>query len=190
MQQLADGELIGIEATVADADTNSLVVTNVWADSPAEKIGLQKDDRISIAIPDSLSVRAVKEKGLTVDDGALITSDRSGVLRFPIDDFPNQSLGVHPTQIYSSVNAIILCLVLWFYFPFRKSDGEVFAAMLMLYAIGRFLLESIRTDELGVLGTPFTISQCISMLIFVAGVTAFVYFRSRGKRFEVGVAVF
>ena len=189
MQQLADGDLIGIEATVADADTNSLVVTNVRADSPAEKIGIHKDDRISIAIPDSLSVRAVKEKGLTVDDGALIASDRSGVLRFPIADFPNQSLGVHPTQIYSSVNASILCLVLWFYFPFRKSDGEVFAVMLILYAIGRFLLESIRTDELGVWGTPFTISQCISMLIFVAGVTAFVYFRSRGKKFELGVTV-
>ena len=186
MQQLSDGELLGIEGELENEETRSLLVQSVTPGSPAETLGIKKDDRVSISVPDSLTVRAVKEEGLEVDDGVLIGSDRAGVLRLPISDFPDRSLGVHPTQIYSSANAFLLCLVLWFYFPFRKSDGEVFAVMLILYAIGRFLLESIRTDELGIWGTPFTISQCISFLIFALGVMAFIYFRSRGKKFEVG----
>lgn len=189
MQQLTDGELIGIESSVNSAANDSRVVTSVLAGSPAEKLGIRKDDVVTVYPPDSLLVRAVKEDGLAVDGSATIQSQRVGFLELPIRDFPDYSLGVHPTQIYSSVNAFLLCLVLWFYFPFRKSDGEVFALMLILYAIGRFLLESIRTDELGVFGTPFTISQCVSFMILALGVLAFVYFRSRGPKTVVGAAV-
>ncbi|MFT7631977.1 MAG: phosphatidylglycerol:prolipoprotein diacylglycerol transferase, partial [Mariniblastus sp.] len=47
--------------------------------------------------------------------------------------------------------------------------GEVFALMLILYSIGRFMMELIRQDELGQFGTPFTISQLVSFGTILLG---------------------
>jgi phosphatidylglycerol:prolipoprotein diacylglycerol transferase len=82
-------------------------------------------------------------------------------------DQPPRSRPVHPTQIYSSINAALLAWVLWSFFPFRRRDGEVFALMLTLYPIARFLLEIIRVDESAVFGTGLSISQNISLAVFV-----------------------
>jgi len=83
---------------------------------------------------------------------------------------PQQSLGVHPTQVYSSANGLILCLMVLAYYPFRKHDGEVIALTLGLYSITRFLLEVIRTDEYAIGGTGLTISQNVSIVILISAV--------------------
>jgi phosphatidylglycerol:prolipoprotein diacylglycerol transferase len=80
---------------------------------------------------------------------------------------PARSLPVHPTQIYSAIDAALLCWLLWSYYPFRRRDGEVAALMLTLHPISRFLLEIIRVDEPAVFGTDFSISQNISIVLFV-----------------------
>jgi len=84
------------------------------------------------------------------------------------DGFPHQSLPVHPTQIYSSVNAFLLFLTLWLFFPFRWKNGQVIFLTLGLYAISRFVLELIRTDESGFMGTWLTISQWVSVISILA----------------------
>jgi phosphatidylglycerol:prolipoprotein diacylglycerol transferase len=76
---------------------------------------------------------------------------------------PSRSLPVHPTQIYSAVNAALLGWFLWSYYPFRRRDGEVTALMLTIYPIARFLIEIIRVDEDAVFGTGLSISQNISL---------------------------
>ena len=80
---------------------------------------------------------------------------------------PARSLPVHPAQIYSAIDAALLCWLLWSYYPFRRRDGEVAALMLTLHPISRFLLEIIRVDEPAVFGTDFSISQNISIVLFV-----------------------
>ncbi|NIP84240.1 MAG: hypothetical protein GTO03_01220 [Planctomycetales bacterium] len=90
---------------------------------------------------------------------------------FPASLPPAHSIPVHPTQIYSSINAFLLCLLLLAYYPLRRRDGEVFALLLTLYPLTRFLLEIIRTDELAVFGTRMSISQNVSIL-FLLGVLA------------------
>ena len=99
-----------------------------------------------------------------------------------MDELPARSLNTYPTQIYSSINAGLLCLVLWFYWTIRKSDGEVFGLMLIFYSIGRFLMELIRQDEAGQFGTQFTISQWVSFATIVAGITVFTYARTLGAK--------
>ena len=42
---------------------------------------------------------------------------------------------VHPTQIYSSIDALLICLLLLAYDPFRRRDGELSALMLTVYPI-------------------------------------------------------
>lgn len=82
-------------------------------------------------------------------------------------NLPERSLPVHPTQLYSAIDAGLLCWLLWSYYPFRRRDGEVTALMLTLHPISRFLLEVIRVDESAVFGTGLSISQNFSIVFFV-----------------------
>ncbi len=90
-----------------------------------------------------------------------LETDR-GHVTIALDALPARSRPVHPVQLYSAINAALLCLLLWAWYPFRRRDGELFAALLLIYPITRFLLERIRTDEPGQLQTHLTISQLVS----------------------------
>jgi len=78
------------------------------------------------------------------------------------------SLRVHPTQLYSVVDGLVLLLLLSAYYPLRRRDGEVMALLMVTYPITRFLIEYLRNDE-GVFFLGLTISQTISVLLFLAG---------------------
>jgi len=93
-----------------------------------------------------------------------------------VQDGPYQTLPVHPTQIYSSLNAFILAGILYALWRWtgRKKPGIVMCLMLMFYGIARFFLETLRDDN------PFetawwavykggTISQNISIYMFLTG---------------------
>ena len=43
-----------------------------------------------------------------------------------------------PTQIYSTIDALMLCLLLLAYDPFRRRDGELLALMMSIYPVTRF----------------------------------------------------
>ena len=102
-----------------------------------------------------------------------------------------RALHVHPSQLYSSVNAFILSGVLylfWRKFGVRRS-GCTLGTMLILYGVTRFLLEIIRDDN------PFevawwaiyrggTISQNIGIYMVVIGVILFVTFWLRPMQIE------
>ena len=81
-----------------------------------------------------------------------------------------QTMSLHPTQIYSSINGVILTVITIAYYRYRKGDGSVIALALMLYPISRIGLEILRNDELGQLGTGLTISQFVSLGVLVAGI--------------------
>ena len=185
MAQLNNGALIGIKAT-ENLDSNSgfrWVAESIEAGSPAAEQGLQVGDEFSINAPDERYIRFEKQDGS--ESIALLISlesnrnDGVGVpsIAVPVADLPARSRAVYPTQIYSAINAFLLCLVLWFYWTIRKYDGEVFALMLILYSVGRFLMELIRIDEKGQLGTGLTISQLISVAMIILGVSLLAYAR-------------
>jgi phosphatidylglycerol---prolipoprotein diacylglyceryl transferase len=95
---------------------------------------------------------------------------------------PANSLPVHPAQLYSAVTAALIGWVLWSYYPFRRRDGQVLALMLLLYPISRFLEEIIRTDEPAIFGTGLSISQNISVVVFVAAIGLWFYLSQRPSR--------
>ncbi|HTI50175.1 MAG TPA: prolipoprotein diacylglyceryl transferase, partial [Planctomycetaceae bacterium] len=80
------------------------------------------------------------------------------------------SLPLHPSQLYDSLNALLLVLLTWLYYPLRRRSGEVLAIGWMLYPINRFLIEFLRSDEPAVFGTPFTGAQWVSIGLFASGV--------------------
>ena len=93
-----------------------------------------------------------------------------------------RSLPVHPTQIYSTINAALIAWLLWSFFPFRSRDGEVVALMLVVYPISRFLLEMIRTDEINFFGTGMSISQNVSVVLIVAALIGWGVLRTQPPR--------
>jgi phosphatidylglycerol---prolipoprotein diacylglyceryl transferase len=81
----------------------------------------------------------------------------------------NQNMALHPTQLYSSLNALVLAWLTASYYKHRSGDGAVVALGLMTYSISRTCIEILRGDELGQFGTGFTISQLISFAVFLLG---------------------
>jgi phosphatidylglycerol:prolipoprotein diacylglycerol transferase len=90
-----------------------------------------------------------------------------------------QSLAVHPTQLYSAFDGFLLVALLSAYYPLRKRDGEVLALLMVTYPITRFLIEMLRDDD-GVFLMGMTVSQLISVAIFLGGVGLWVWIRLRG----------
>jgi phosphatidylglycerol:prolipoprotein diacylglycerol transferase len=105
-------------------------------------------------------------------------SMKTGTTPYFVTPTPSTVLPVHPTQIYSSFTAAILCVILLMLGRlnfFRSRNGLVFASFLILYSMARFILEIIRIDEGSFLGTGITVSQNVSILVFVVGAVLFVF---------------
>jgi phosphatidylglycerol:prolipoprotein diacylglycerol transferase len=90
-------------------------------------------------------------------------------------------LPIHPTQLYASAHAFLLCGVL--YLLWRRTIGDaaaegrsgwsrrpgvVTAGLCILYGPGRFVLEAIRDDNPYEFAT-LTISQIMGIVMFIAG---------------------
>jgi phosphatidylglycerol:prolipoprotein diacylglycerol transferase len=92
----------------------------------------------------------------------------SEVARNLIPPGAEHSLGLHPTQLYSTIDGLILLLLLSAYFPIRRRDGEVMGLLMLTYPISRFLIEHLRNDE-GIFAAGMTISQLISVGLLAVG---------------------
>ncbi|MBI2827148.1 MAG: prolipoprotein diacylglyceryl transferase [Planctomycetia bacterium] len=165
---LVYGMLVG-----ADAEHRP-VVAQVEADSPAAAAGLVAGDPIERMNGHEVQTLADAQRELGqafAAGGPLELTTPHGVAHLaPIAGTLEHSRPVHPTQLYSAIDAVLLCLFLLAYYPYRRRDGELTAITLTVHPISRFLLEIIRTDEGPIFGTGLSISQNISLVIFVGAV--------------------
>jgi phosphatidylglycerol:prolipoprotein diacylglycerol transferase len=114
--------------------------------------------------------------------------------KFEVTKGKYRSLPVHPTELYSSANAALICLVLYLFL--RRSQraagsgnnrklftqpGHIFALAFILYGVTRFLIEYLRDDN------PFeyawwavykggTVSQNLSIYLVILGVVLMIVF--------------
>jgi phosphatidylglycerol:prolipoprotein diacylglycerol transferase len=90
---------------------------------------------------------------------------------------------VHPFPIYEALFNFGLYLLLSALFKRRLAAGRVFATYLVLYGIGRFLLEWTRGDAVRgfVLGGILSTSQLISLGLIAVGVGLHLWIRRRGR---------
>ncbi len=85
------------------------------------------------------------------------------------------TMPLHPTQIYSALDGFLLACITALLFAERRWKGEVFGWGCVLYSITRFLIEFLRGDEMGQLGTGLTISQLYSLGIAALGASVLVW---------------
>jgi len=120
--------------------------------------------------------------------------------KYMVDKGPYRCLPVHPTQLYSSANGAVLCLILYlFWRRSRKAEtsrktkklfakpGCTFALMFILYGIARFFMEFLRDDN------PFefgwwtiykggTVSQNLVIYMVILGVVLmFIFEKAKSK---------
>lgn len=87
---------------------------------------------------------------------------------------------VHPTFLYESLWNFIIFLFLVRLLNKKHFDGQVASLYLILYSIGRFFIEGLRTDSLMV--GPFRTAQVISIAMIVLGGILYQW----GKKHQIG----
>jgi phosphatidylglycerol:prolipoprotein diacylglycerol transferase len=110
-------------------------------------------------------------------------------LEFSNSSFAPNHVHLVPTQLIMSAGDFLLYFfLLWYEKKVQKREGEVIGVYLMIYSIGRFIVEFFRGDtirgQVGVLST----SQFIGIFAAIAGVIILVNRRKRGTTLEEAAA--
>lgn len=85
---------------------------------------------------------------------------------------------VHPTFLYESLWDLLVFVVLIAIFKRRKFYGEHFVKYLILYSVGRFFVEGLRTDSLMI--GPFRMAQVFSLIAIILGTLFIIIVRRKG----------
>jgi len=164
-------------------DRIEAVVDRVVPDSPAWQSGLRAGDTILVAnsLGSGQTSQPLSNKEMwryLVEDWPRGKTTLQLTVRHAdgqvatLTTFRPETLGLHPTQIYESVTALLLFGVLLAYLPFRRHAGELLALLMCLYPIHRFLDEMLRNDTDPV-AFGMTLSQNLSILCIAGGVVLF-----------------
>lgn len=89
---------------------------------------------------------------------------------------------VHPTFLYESIWNFCLFLFLMYIFKNKKFNGQIVALYLMIYSVGRFFIEALRTDSLMILG--LRTAQMTSLILIVIGAVIYIT-RRKGEQNDV-----
>lgn len=90
--------------------------------------------------------------------------------------FAPNGIKLIPTQLLSSGGDFLIAAALLIFASKARKTGRVGALYLILYSIGRFIIEFFRGDERGAVGILST-SQFIALFILALGVALFFYDR-------------
>ncbi len=77
-----------------------------------------------------------------------------------------------PTQLFMSAGDLLLMAILLWYGRKERIKGRTAALYIILYSLGRFVVEFLRDDDRGMVGVLST-SQFIGILMAIAGAIAF-----------------
>ena len=89
---------------------------------------------------------------------------------------------VHPTFLYESIWNIGIFIFLWIFRKKKQYEGEVIVLYTILYSLGRFFIEGLRTDSLMI--GPFRMAQVISLVGVIGGIIVHIYLSKKSKQEE------
>ena len=86
----------------------------------------------------------------------------------------------HPTFLYESVWNILVLIALLVLRKYNPLRGELFLSYIMLYSVGRFFIEGLRTDSLMLFGL-LRQAQMLSIVLIIGAIILIVYRRKVSK---------
>ncbi len=90
---------------------------------------------------------------------------------------------VHPTFLYESMWNLGVLILLLVYYKHRKFNGEVFLLYLLGYGVGRFWIESLRTDQLLLPGIGYPVSKALAAVLVIGSLIGIIVGRLKtGKQ--------
>lgn len=88
---------------------------------------------------------------------------------------------VHPTFLYEGLwNFMVLLFLFWFR-KRKKFEGELFFCYLAGYGVGRFWIESLRTDQLLLPGIHVPVSQMLSAVLVIVSLSVIICKRTKNR---------
>ena len=85
----------------------------------------------------------------------------------------------HPTFLYESVWDLLIFIILMLLIRKPHRYGQIFSLYLILYAVGRFFIEALRTDSLMLGGLKM--AQVVALIGIVLGIAILIFTRRRPK---------
>ncbi len=87
---------------------------------------------------------------------------------------------VHPTQLYSSLNGLLIFLALVGLRRIKWFEGQIFWSFVLLYGVTRSIIEHFRGDDRGMfLESMLSTSQLIGLITAVIAITMMIILRRR-----------
>lgn len=174
MDQLEHGRLLGMDLQAAPSGSGSVIAVDAasWAANQQIEKGQRLDELKVFVIPPDPKDPMRSALAPPEFEGIMRVNDRN--LRFSDTELPARSLPVHPSQIYASISALLLCFWSLAIPHWIERPGRVFGAGLIGYGVVRILEEIIRVDEQGQFGTSLSISQWVSVVGILAGIAILV----------------
>ncbi|MFW6170120.1 MAG: prolipoprotein diacylglyceryl transferase [Planctomycetota bacterium] len=182
IDQIENGTLLDMR--FEEHSDKTYTIKRVERGGLGDRAGLEKGDRIErIVLPDQTAFNRMRRGEATPEARLSLMLADGQPVSWEFSQLPKRAAPVYPTQIFSSINAALICLFLWAYYPFRQRDGEIAALLVSIYPVTRFLLEVIRADEpsLFAMELKLTISQSISLVLFLGVIGLWIFVLSRPK---------
>ena len=88
----------------------------------------------------------------------------------------------HPTFLYESIWNLLVCLILVYILIKKKEgkDGIILGGYMILYSIGRFFIEGLRTDSLMFMG--LRTAQMVSLIGIILGIILIIWVNKSNKK--------
>ena len=104
------------------------------------------------------------------------------LLEHIINDNGIRYIQVHPTFLYESCwNFAVFLFLYWYAGKHEPGSGNVTILYFLLYGIGRFLIEGLRTEQLKIPGPTLAVSQCLSLLLVILMLIVIIYRKMHAK---------
>jgi len=88
----------------------------------------------------------------------------------------------HPTFLYESLwNLVVFAILMTMFYRFKKFDGQILFSYMILYSIGRFFIEGMRTDSLLIADT-LRVAQLVSLTLIALGLILMLVFARKSKQ--------
>ncbi|GAA0707577.1 prolipoprotein diacylglyceryl transferase [Paraclostridium ghonii] len=87
---------------------------------------------------------------------------------------------VHPTFLYESIWNLGVFIFLWMFRKKKSYEGQIIVLYVILYSLGRFFIEGLRTDSLMI--GPLRMAQVISLAGVIGGIIVHLYLSKKNKQ--------